>query len=101
MKTITLLSLVSAAFIGLTQPTWAGPHGGGGGFGGGGFGVGGRAGPVGGGGGYRGGGYRGGAFGGFHAAAPASGPIFRGARGGGVAVGATRYSACGGHPHSQ
>src|SRR5438552_14886812 len=57
MKTITLLSLISAAFIGLTQPTWAGPHGGGAGFDGGG----GRAGPVGGGRGFHGGGFRGGA----------------------------------------
>ena len=102
MKTITLLSLVSAAFIGLTQPTWAGPHGGGGGFGGGGFGGGGRAGPVGGGGGgYRGGGFRGGAFGGFHAAAPTFGPMFRGVRGGGVAFGASRYSSFGGRPSYQ
>src|SRR6266404_9875049 len=57
MKTITLLSLISAAFIALTQPTWAGPHGGGAGFDGGG----GRAGPVGGGRGFHGGGFRGGA----------------------------------------
>src|SRR5438552_17271923 len=57
MKTITLLSLISAAFIGLTQPTWAGPHGGGAGF----DGRGGRAGPVGGGRGFHGGGFRGGA----------------------------------------
>ena len=94
MKTITLLSLVSAAFIGLTQPTWAGPHGGGGGFGGGGFGGGGRAGPVGGGGGFRGGGFRGGAFGGFHAASP----VFGGARGGGVGFGVPRYSSFGARP---
>ena len=57
MKTITLLSLISAAFIGFTQPMWAGPHGGGAGFDGGG----GRAGPVGGGRGFHGGGFRGGA----------------------------------------
>src|SRR5437016_2154524 len=57
MKTITLLSLISAAFIGLTRPTWAGPHGGGAGF----DGRGGRAGPVGGGRGFHGGGFRGGA----------------------------------------
>src|SRR6266487_4071717 len=97
MKTITLLSLVSAAFIGLTQPTWAGPHGGGGGFGGGGFGGGGRAGPVGGGGGYRGGGFRGGAFGGFHAASP----VFGGARGGEVGFGVPRYSSFGARPSYQ
>src|SRR6266478_1138746 len=57
MKTITLLSLISAAFIGFTQPMWAGPHGGSAGFDGGG----GRAGPVGGGRGFHGGGFRGGA----------------------------------------
>jgi Putative peptidoglycan binding domain len=99
VKTITLISLISAAFIGLTQPTWASPHGGGGGFGGGGFGGGGhlggggRAGPIGGGGGYRGGGFRGGAFG-FHGATP----MFAGARGGGVGFGVPRYSSSGTRP---
>jgi len=43
MKKIKLLSLVSTALVGLTQPVWAGPHGGGGGFAGGGhFGGGGH-----------------------------------------------------------
>ena len=34
MKTIKLLALITTGFIGLSQPTWAGPHGGGGHFGG-------------------------------------------------------------------
>src|SRR5439155_12891561 len=47
MKKIKLLSLVSTALVGLTQPVWAGPHGGGGGFAGGGhFGGGFRAAPA-------------------------------------------------------
>ena len=37
MKTITLLGLAGIAFVSLSQPTWAGPHGGGGGFSGGGY----------------------------------------------------------------
>jgi Putative peptidoglycan binding domain len=36
MKTLRIFSLVSIALIGLAQPIWAGPRGGGGGFGGGG-----------------------------------------------------------------
>jgi hypothetical protein len=36
MKKIKFLSLVGTVLVGLTQPAWAGPHGGGGGFGGGG-----------------------------------------------------------------
>jgi len=35
MKKIKLLTLVSSALVSLSQPAWAGPHGGGGGFGGG------------------------------------------------------------------
>jgi hypothetical protein len=47
MKKIKLLSLVSTALVGLTQPAWAGPHRGGGGFAGGGhFGGGSRAAPA-------------------------------------------------------
>jgi hypothetical protein len=70
MKTIKLFSLASVAFIGLAQPTWAGPHGGGGGFVGGGY--------------FSGGGRSGGFVGGGSRAAPAfhSGfratPAFRG-----------------------
>src|SRR5438046_4372769 len=99
MKTITLLGLISAAFIGLTQPTRAGPHDSGGGFGGGSHfgGGGGRAGPVGGGGGFRGAGFRGGAFGGSHVAAP----VFGGTRGGGVGFGVPRYSSFGTRPSYQ
>jgi hypothetical protein len=73
MKTIKVLSLASIALVGLAQLTWAGPHGGGGGFGGGGGHVGG-GGRVGG---FAGGGSRTApAFygGGFRAA-----PTFRGA----------------------
>ena len=40
MKTINLLNLTTAAFIGLASTAWAGPHGGGGGFVGGHFGGG-------------------------------------------------------------
>src|SRR5439155_15655094 len=54
MKKIKLLSLVSTALVGLAQPVWAGPHGGGGGFAGGGH--------VGGGGHFSGGAHRGGGF---------------------------------------
>ena len=36
MKAIKLFSFASIVFVGLAQPAWAGPHGGGGGFGGGG-----------------------------------------------------------------
>ena len=43
MKTIKLLALITTGFIGLSQPTWAGPHGGGGGGHFGGF-AGGRSG---------------------------------------------------------
>jgi hypothetical protein len=66
MKTITLLGLAGIAFVSLSQPTWAGPRGGGGGFAGGG---------------HVGGGVRGGGFaGGGSRAAPAfSGGGFRGA----------------------
>src|SRR5215467_7590830 len=72
MKTITLMGLTGVAFLSLAQPTWAGPHGGGGGFGGGG---------------HFGGGVRVGGFagGGFRAAPAISGgglraaPAFRGA----------------------
>jgi hypothetical protein len=53
MKTNKLFSLITTALISLTQPAWAGPHGGGGGFGGGGhFGGSGHFG------GYSGGGFR-------------------------------------------
>ena len=41
MKTITLLGLAGIAFLSLSQPTWAGPRGGGAGFAGGGHGGGG------------------------------------------------------------
>jgi hypothetical protein len=44
MKTITLLGLAGIAFVSLSQPTWAGPRGGGGGHAGGGGRVGGFAG---------------------------------------------------------
>jgi hypothetical protein len=45
MKKIKILSLVGTALVGLTQPVWAGPHGGAGGFvGGGHFGGGGHVG---------------------------------------------------------
>ena len=74
MKTIKLFALITTGFIGLSQPTWAGPHGGGGGFGGGGH----FGGFAGGGGHFSGGGIRaapgfsGGArFGGGYRAAPA------------------------------
>ena len=51
MKTITLMGLAGVAFLGLAQPSWAVPHGGGGGFSGGGhFGGGGRVGGFAGGG---------------------------------------------------
>jgi Putative peptidoglycan binding domain len=73
MKKIKLLSLVSTALVGLTQPVWAGPHGGGGGFAGGGH--------FGGGGHFSGGGHFGG---GFRAAPAFSGG---GARFGGRSVG--------------
>ena len=72
MKKIKLFTLVTTALVSLSQPAWAGPHGGGGGFGGGGFAGGGRSG----GGGHFGGGSRATpAFsgGGFRAA-----PVFRG-----------------------
>jgi len=54
MKKIKLLSLVSTVLVGLAQPVWAGPHGGGGGFAGGGH--------FGGGGHFSGGGHFGGGF---------------------------------------
>jgi len=66
MKTITLLGLAGIAFVSLSQPTWAGPRGGGGGFAGGSH-VGGGA---------RGGGFAGG---GSRAAPSFSGGGFRGA----------------------
>jgi hypothetical protein len=51
MKTITLWSLAGMTFVSLSQPTWAGPRGGGGGFAGGGHvGGGGRVGSFAGGG---------------------------------------------------
>src|SRR6187399_1249106 len=51
MKTITLLGLAGIAFVSLSQPTWAGPGGGGRGFAGGGHvGGGGRVGGFAGGG---------------------------------------------------
>jgi hypothetical protein len=47
MKTITLLGLAGIAFVSLSQPTWAGPRGGGRGFAGGGHvGDGGRVGAL-------------------------------------------------------
>jgi len=64
MKTITLMGLAGVAFLSFAQPTWAGPHGGGGGFSGGGHFGGGRVG------GFAGGGSR---------AAPAAGGGFRAA----------------------
>jgi hypothetical protein len=67
MKTIKLLSLTITALVGLSQPAWAGGHGGGH-FGGGGFG---------------GGHFSGGHFGGFHAAPNA----FGGARFAGTSIG--------------
>jgi hypothetical protein len=45
MKTIKIFSLITTALVSLSQVTWAGPHGGGGGFGGGRFGGGSRAAP--------------------------------------------------------
>jgi hypothetical protein len=72
MKTITLMGLAGIAFLSLGQPTWAGGHGGGGGFGGGGhFGGGGR------GGGFSGGGSR--AAPAFHGGGFRTAPAFRGA----------------------
>ena len=60
MKTFTLIGLAGVALLSLSQPTWAGPHGGGGSFGGGGhFGGGGRA-------------------GGFSAGGSRAGPVFYG-----------------------
>jgi len=50
MKTSTLLGLAGIAFVSLSQPTWAGPRGGGGGFAGGHVGGGGRVGGFAGGG---------------------------------------------------
>jgi hypothetical protein len=50
MKMITLLGLAGIAFVSLSQPTWAGPRGGGGGFAGGHVGGGGRVGGFAGGG---------------------------------------------------
>ena len=82
MKKIKLLSLVSTALVGLTQPVWAGPHGGGGGFAGGGH--------FGGGGHFSGGGH----FGGGFRAAPAfsgGGARFGGRSVGGVARGPQFY----------
>ena len=82
MKKINLLSLVSIALVGLTQPVWAGPHGGGGGFAGGGH--------FGGGGHFSGGGH----FGGGFRAAPAfsgGGARFGGRSLGGVARGPQFY----------
>jgi hypothetical protein len=72
MKKIKFLSLVGTTLIGLTQPAWAGPHGGGGGFGGGGH--------------FGGSGHFGGYSGGGSRAAPAfsgGGARFGGIRGGG------------------
>ena len=60
MKTITLMGLTGVVFLGLGQLTWAGPHGGGGGFSGGGR--------VGG----------GGRIGGFTAGGSRAGPAFYG-----------------------
>jgi putative peptidoglycan binding protein len=82
MKKINLLSLVSIALVGLAQPTWAGPHGGGGGFAGGGH--------FGGGGHFSGGGH----FGGGFRAAPAfssGGARFGGRSVGGLARGPQFY----------
>ena len=72
MKRITLLALAGVAFFDLAQPTWAGPHGGGGGFSGGGhFGGGGRVG------GFVGGGSRAGPA--FYGGGLRAAPAFRGA----------------------
>jgi hypothetical protein len=98
MKKFILLSLIGITSIALTQPGWAGGHGGGGGgFGGGGFGGGhggGGGGFRGGGGGFRGGGghFSGGGFG-----APRMSFGGAGNRGGGVSFGLPRSS--GGAPH--
>ena len=80
MKTSTLLGLAGIAFVSLSQPTWAGPHGGGGGFSGGsGFGGGGRSG------GFAGGGPR--AAPAFHGGSFPAAPAFRGAYYNGRSVG--------------
>jgi hypothetical protein len=72
MKTITLLGLAGIAFVGLSQPMWAGPRGGGGGFAGGGHvGGGGRVG------GFTGGGSR--AAPAFYGGGFRGAPAFRGA----------------------
>src|SRR5438874_9846979 len=72
MKRITLLALAGVAFFDLAQPTWAGPHGGSGGFSGGGhFGGGGRVG------GFVGGGSRAGPA--FYGGGLRAAPAFRGA----------------------
>jgi Putative peptidoglycan binding domain len=82
MKRITLLSFAGVAFLSLGQPTWAIPHGGGGGFGGGGHFVGGGR-PSG----FAGGGIRaapGFAGGGLRAAPTFQGAYFTGRSVGGV-----------------
>src|SRR5882762_9221323 len=72
MKTITLLGLAGIAFVSLSQPMWAGPRGGGGGFAGGGHvGGGGRVG------GFAGGGSR--AAPAFYGGGFRGAPAFRGA----------------------
>jgi len=72
MKMITLLGLAGIAFVSLSQPTWAGPRGGGGGFAGGGHvGGGGRVG------GFAGGGSR--AAPAFYGGGFRGAPAFRGA----------------------
>jgi Putative peptidoglycan binding domain len=102
MKKTKLLTLIGTALVGLSQPTWAGPHGGGGGFGGGGFAGGGHVGAGGfGGGGHFDGSHFGGYLGGPRAApAFSSGAArFTGGRFGGVTRaphfydGGTRMSA--------
>jgi Putative peptidoglycan binding domain len=83
MKTITLLGLAGIAFVSLSQPTWAGPRGGGGG----GFGGGGHVGGGGRIGGFAGGGSRAApAFygGGFRGAPASRGAYFTGRGVGGV-----------------
>src|SRR5215469_12753080 len=74
MKTITLFGLASIALIGLAQPTWAGPHDGGGEFAGG----------------FAGSHFGGGRFGGFAGGGSRAAPAFSARRFGGYAGGGFR-----------
>src|SRR5947208_1984721 len=96
MKKIKLFSLVTTALVSISQPTWAGPHGGGGGFGGGGHfagvsGGGSRAAPA-----FSGGGAR---FGGRTVGGFASAPQFY--RAPHFHYASTRMSAAGPHPFTR